>query len=90
MRMKKLMESVLASALLAVTARAEVPIDFNLSDTGRVSMAVYDGQGRQVRSLLYGANQDAGPHKVTWDGLDWTGRPASPGIYEWRLLESQG
>ena len=97
MTRRRAFKSLLAagSSLLAVgcsfaMARADVPVSYSLAESGRVSVAVYDLGGRQVRTLLSGAKQEAGPHALSWDGLDWTGRPVSPGSYEWRLLESQG
>ncbi len=80
----------LAFILSCAGLHAEVPIHYELSQTGLVSLAVYNAQGQQVRTLLSGAKQNAGPQAVSWDGLDWTGRPVAPGTYEWRLLQNQG
>jgi hypothetical protein len=48
------------------------------------TLAVYDQQGRHVRTLLSGA-QPAGEHPVTWDGRDDGGRGVASGIYFVRL-----
>ena len=74
----------------AAVAVAQAPVQYSLDEAGRVSVAVYDTQGRQVRTLSSGAAQDAGRHTLTWDGLDWTGQPAPAGEYEWRLLSGPG
>jgi hypothetical protein len=74
----------------AAVAVGQAPVQYSLDEAGRVSVAVYDTQGRQVRTLSSGAAQDAGRHTLTWDGLDWTGRPAPAGEYEWRLLSGPG
>ena len=50
------------------------------SSAGRVSLSVYDLQGRLVRTLVHEA-QDAGIHTATWDRRSDTGRPAASGAY---------
>lgn len=81
----------LATALVACCALwAGTPITYTLPTAGNVSLAVYDAQGRQVRTLLSGARQEAGAHTMSWDGLDWMGRAVPAGAYSWRLLQSPG
>jgi hypothetical protein len=46
----------------------------------RVALAVFDQQGRRVRTLLAGT-LPAGEHPVTWDGRDDRGRGVASGIY---------
>lgn len=65
-------------------------IAYRLDEPGRVSSAVYDAEGRQVRTLLCGRPQAAGTHAVGWDGLDRDGRPVAPGTYTWKLLRVPG
>jgi len=65
-------------------------IDFSLPEPGRVSLAVYDAGGGQVRTLLNAARREKGRHVVAWDGLDRDGKPLPAGDYTWKLLESQG
>ena len=69
---------------------AAATIDFKLQEPGRVSLAVYDAEGRQVRTLLNAEPQEKGRHAVAWDGLDRDGKPLPKGEYTWKLLESQG
>jgi hypothetical protein len=50
----------------------------------RVTLAVFDQQGRRVRTLLAGA-LPAGEHPVAWDGRDDGGRPVACALYFVRL-----
>jgi hypothetical protein len=65
-------------------------IRYELPRAGQVSMAVYDSQGHQVRTLLAGEPQAAGKHSVPWDGLDRAGNPMPIGNYTWKLLLNNG
>jgi hypothetical protein len=49
-----------------------------------VSLAIFDQQGRHVRTLLAGA-LPAGEHPVAWDGRDEGGRPVASALYFVRL-----
>ncbi len=51
---------------------------------GHVQLAIFDLQGRHMRSLVDGEFA-AGTHDVTWDGRGDDGRPAGSGIYLARL-----
>jgi len=51
---------------------------------GPASLAVYDGEGRLVRTLWAGNQVKAGAHTVTWDGTDDAGKPVAAGRYQWR------
>ncbi|MFT5131422.1 MAG: hypothetical protein ACI8W8_005058, partial [Rhodothermales bacterium] len=81
---------LLLFVLLAISAVADSAISYDLPEAAQVSLAVFDAEGRQQRTLLSGVRQDAGTHEASWDGLDWSGRPVPPGDYEWRSLSSQG
>lgn len=70
---------------LVVSAHAE-EIRFTTAKAGRVSLAVYDGDGGVVRSLLIGKPVEAGEHSVGWDGKDEQGKPVPAGRYEFRGL----
>ncbi|MEQ1832787.1 MAG: PA domain-containing protein [Candidatus Eisenbacteria bacterium] len=69
-------------------ARGNTRVHFELAADERVELTLYDLSGRRVRSLAKGTLV-AGPHDVTWDGLDQTGRPAAPGVYLARLKGSR-
>ena len=60
-------------------------IHFSLAAGGAVSLKIYDVQGREVRTLLDGAAA-AGEHDLVWDGANASGRPASAGMYFYRLV----
>ena len=59
-------------------------IRFTVHRAGSGSLAVFNVKGEQVRSLLRGQIAE-GPHSVTWDGQDDTGRQAPTGVYFYRL-----
>lgn len=68
--------------------RDETDLHFSTARDGRVRLSVYDVAGRLV-SRLHDGDMVAGSYRVSWDGLDSTGRPSGPGIY-FALLESDG
>ncbi len=55
-------------------------IRFSLAEKGPADLALYDVNGRRVRTLVTGV-QEAGSHQVIWDGLDDAGRPVPKGVY---------
>ncbi|MEO8351372.1 MAG: FlgD immunoglobulin-like domain containing protein, partial [Chthoniobacteraceae bacterium] len=62
----------------------EIPFD------SRVSLAIYNQDGRMVRTLATGKPVSKGPREVTWDGLDRYGVPQPAGDYTWKLLATDG
>jgi hypothetical protein len=84
------MKPLLALILLftGITHAAEIP--FTLDKPGNVSLAVYDKDGVQVRTLRNAESLAAGTHTVHWDGLGRDGRRVPQGEYTWKLLQSQG
>jgi hypothetical protein len=65
-------------------ARGATTLRFGLPREARVELALYDQQGRRVRSLLSGT-QPAGERTITWDGRDESGRALPAGLYFVRL-----
>jgi hypothetical protein len=57
---------------------------FTLAQAGRTRLALYDAQGRLVRTLSDGA-LEAGAHAVRFDGRDDSGRALAPGLYLARI-----
>jgi hypothetical protein len=57
---------------------------FGLPGDGDVRLALFDQQGRRVRTLARGS-WPAGEHRVTWDGRDESGREVASGLYFARL-----
>jgi hypothetical protein len=64
--------------------RVTTQFAYTLPRGGAVDLAVFDLQGRRIRSLALGS-QGAGSHRVDWDGRDTAGRPVPNGPYFVRL-----
>ncbi len=62
-------------------------IRFDLVREGRVDLAVYDLNGRLVRTLA-GDVLPSGEHRAAWDGRDETGQTVASGVYLVRLRGS--
>ena len=58
---------------------------YSLVAQSRVSLRIYDAQGRLVRTVLPPSSQGAGPHQARWDGRDDDAHAARPGLYFARL-----
>ncbi|MFC1501776.1 T9SS type A sorting domain-containing protein [bacterium] len=56
----------------------ELPVD------GPVHLAIYNVQGRRIRTLVY-KHLSAGRKSVSWDGRDMEGKEVSSGMYIYRL-----
>jgi hypothetical protein len=63
-------------------------LSYTVATPRRVSVDVYDSQGRRVRRLVSGSCA-RGTHFVRWNGLDDSGRRAPVGAYMLRV-ESEG
>ena len=59
-------------------------IEYQLSYDGRVRMNIYNIAGSLVRTLV-NACQEAGLHRVKWNGLTNEGRAAPAGVYYYCL-----
>ncbi len=59
-------------------------IRFDLPQPASARLAIYDANGRWKRDLAHGM-LDAGPHVVSWNGRDASGRPCASGIYFYKL-----
>lgn len=60
-------------------------LPFALPEPSRVSVEIYDLQGRMVRRIAHEA-MDAGYYTVAWDGNDDSGRRAGDGVYVCRMI----
>jgi len=60
-------------------------VAFENPRAGRVDLAIFDLQGRHVRTLL-GTDLPAGENSVVWDGRTDAGRQAGSGVYFARLV----
>jgi len=63
---------------------AGTTISYRIPEYSRVSLKIYNIRGQQVRSLADG-EQNAGRHRVRWDGRDGAGRQVASGLYLCRL-----
>ena len=63
---------------------AGTSITFTLPADGRVTLVVYDVQGRRVATLV-DRRVEAGEHTIPWDGRAADGTPAAAGFYIIRL-----
>jgi hypothetical protein len=61
-----------------------VAISYALDRDSLVRVAIYDIQGRMVRTIFNGP-QGVGEQSVTWDGTDRTGRDMPSGTYLYRV-----
>jgi len=59
-------------------------IAFVLPERTRAMLAIYDIEGRHVRTLV-DAILNGGRNETTWDGTDTEGDPVSSGVYLYRL-----
>jgi flagellar hook assembly protein FlgD len=62
-------------------ARTTVSIDYDLNADARVTIAIYDLTGREVRALARSEPQARGPHHAAWDTRDDAGRSVESGVY---------
>ena len=70
--------------------RGSTLIRYGMDRPSNVSIEIFDVLGRLVRRLETSEPKDAGPHEVTWDGRDETGREAVGGIYFLKVLTPSG
>ena len=63
-------------------------IEFDLAEASAVRLAIFDVNGRTVRTLV-ADGRAAGHHTVRWDGRDGAGVPVASGVYFY-LLETGG
>ncbi len=59
-------------------------IPYRLAETGRVNLSIYSVSGALVATLVDDVKQ-VGDHSAVWRGADASGRPASSGVYFYRL-----
>jgi len=63
---------------------AETWIQYNLQDTKKITIAIYNVFGRKVRTLIKD-EQSPGTHRIKWDGRDDQGKEVSSGVYVYQL-----
>jgi len=60
-------------------------IGFDLQERVTVTLAVYDVNGKRVKTLVDAELANAGRNEEVWDGRDETGRAVASGVYFYRL-----
>ena len=64
-------------------------ISFNLPQSGRASLKVFNVKGSLVRTLV-DEDLPAGSQRVVWDGSDANSQPVASGVYFYRLETANG
>jgi len=64
-------------------------IKYRLEQSAQTRLTIFDGLGREVRTLIDG-NQNAGWHQAVWDGRDNAGAGVSTGVYFYSLNSASG
>jgi flagellar hook assembly protein FlgD len=64
-------------------------IDYSLPRSARVELRVFDTAGHAVRSFAIG-DQEAGEHRIVWDGRGDDGKQLAPGAYYYELVTPGG
>lgn len=69
---------------------ATMTIGFTLPADNNITLAIYDMNGRLVRTLLSESAATAGRHEIVWDGQSDAGVQAASGTYFYRLSTKEG
>jgi hypothetical protein len=69
--------------------RSSVAVPFRIDREGSATLAVFDVQGRMVRTLVQGSTE-AGLRFATWNGRDQAGHALPAGLYIIRLTTANG
>lgn len=64
--------------------RENVVIKYQLPTAQKVSLNIYNGAGQLIKKLVK-AEEQAGTHKVSWNGQDQRGNPVASGVYFYQL-----
>lgn len=64
-------------------------IKYQIPECGKISLSVYDSNGRLVKNLVSGYHSK-GLYEITWDGRNDFGNKVSSGVYFYRLSTAQG
>jgi len=63
-------------------------IDYNLAESGNVTLEVFNVKGQLVKTLV-NTRLAAGDHNVIWNGRDNSGLPVSSGVYFYKLVTAK-
>ena len=59
-------------------------LSYELATPAHVHLSLYNSTGRLIKRLVH-AYQNAGAHRVSWEGTDEAGRRVGSGVYYGRL-----
>ncbi|MGZ0657457.1 PA14 domain-containing protein [Coraliomargarita sp. W4R72] len=73
-----------------VDGQAGVLLSFTLEQSQMVSAAIYNQNDQMVRTLLEGAQLEAGLQELVWDGLDRDGHSVPQDTYTLKVIKGKG
>ena len=62
-------------------SNSRVAISLQMEKGGDAEIAIYDVNGRLVKTIFKGGRLEKGRHKFTWDATDANGKTVSSGLY---------
>ena len=65
--------------------RDEITLSFELEQSHRIQIDIYTLNGQKITTLA-NAYYHEGPHELSWDGTDPSGRVLLPGIYIYTVI----
>ena len=71
-----------------VASLGSTEMSYHLSESGLVTLAIYNQLGQRVRTLVRG-NMSVGVHSTSWDGRDESGLEVAPGCYVCQLISGE-
>jgi len=80
----------LASSISPNPLNPDATLEFSTTIAGRVTVSMFDLQGRLVRELWSDSFLPAGDHRVRIDGRGHQGEPLSSGVYLYRIATPEG
>jgi hypothetical protein len=75
------------AAVCVLQSVGRAPVFVRLSSASS-KVSVYDASGRRIRILSEPQSLLPSPYSLTWDGRDFSGDAASPGVYYFRTAEA--
>jgi hypothetical protein len=72
------------------SAGETLDLQFRLDRAAGVTVKVFDADGGLIRVLEDGVQNDAGMHRVTWNGLDDSGKPVPDEAYTFTIETDAG
>ena len=77
--------AIRSAELFTYASHAATNIQYRLPCSGAIGLTIYDARGNLVKTLV-NEYQQAGAHRVLWDGKNSNGEKIGAGIYYCRLI----